>query len=211
MAGLVVLDFGAGNVASMLKALRKDGGAPVVVEKPEAVRDAERVVVPGVGHFGAAMRELRSRGVDAAIRDAVARGVPLLGVCIGLQVLFQGSAEAPEEAGLGLLEGRCERLRESSRDDGAAPVARRKVPQIGWNEVRPRAGSRLFRGISPASFYFVHSYYAVPADASVVAATAEYGVDYCCAVERGRLAAVQFHPEKSGPVGLRVLENFLAL
>lgn len=206
MGGLVVLDFGAGNVASMLKALRKVGGAPIVVDRPEDVRAADRVVFPGVGQFRAAMTEIHARGIDEAVRDAIQREVPTLGVCIGLQILFEGSAEAPGVRGLSVLEGECLRFSEQGRDGG-----RLKVPQIGWNEVTPRAGSKLFKGLKPSSFYFVHSFHAVPKDATIVAATADYGVDYCCAVERGRLAAVQFHPEKSGPVGLKVLENFLAI
>jgi glutamine amidotransferase/cyclase len=202
MSGLVVIDFGAGNVASMVKALKRVGGAPTVVTGPQDVAAAERIVFPGVGHFGAAMRELRARSMDKAILDAIARSVPILAVCIGLQVLFEGSAEAPGERGLGVFAGACRRFADSAG----------KVPQIGWNQVKPRSDAKLFRGIEPSSsVYFIHSYYAVPGDPSIVAATAEYGVDYCCAVERGRLAATQFHPEKSGPVGLKVLENFLLL
>ena len=202
MSALVVVDFGAGNVASMVKAFRKIGAAPEIVTRPEQVAAAARVVVPGVGHFGAAMRELRARGLDVALKDCVARNIPVLGVCIGLQVLFDASAEAPEETGLGLIKGKCRRF-----DD---PTGRLKVPQIGWNQVKPREGSRLFRGIaSGTSFYFIHSFYAVPEDPEVRAATTDYGLDYLCAAERGRLGAVQFHPEKSGPAGLALLANFL--
>ena len=204
MSGLVVVDFGAGNVASMMKALRKIGAFPEVVTKPEQVAKASRIVFPGVGAFGAAMREVRRRGLDAALRDAIAREVPVLGVCIGLQILFDGSAETPGEAGLSFFKGACRRF--EPRGDAL------KVPQIGWNQVRPREGTRLFAGIEPSSsFYFIHSYHAEPTDKSIVAATCEYGVEYVCSVERGKLAAVQFHPEKSGPKGLAVLANFLAL
>jgi imidazole glycerol phosphate synthase glutamine amidotransferase subunit len=207
VSSLVVVDFGAGNVASMVKALRKIGAAPEVVSRPEEITQAARVVFPGVGAFGSAMREIKKRGLDTAIRDAVNRGVPVLGVCIGLQIFFEGSAETPGEPGLGLLKGSCARFADRSPSG-----ERLKVPEIGWNTVTPRAGSKLFAGVSPGSyFYFIHSYYAVPADAQVTAATTEYGVEYTCAVERGRLAAVQFHPEKSGPKGLTVLSNFLGL
>jgi imidazole glycerol phosphate synthase glutamine amidotransferase subunit len=200
-ADLVVVDFGAGNVASMVKALRKLGASPAIVTSPGEVEGASRVIVPGVGAFGAAMTELRKRHLEHAIRAAVERGVPVLGVCIGLQVFFESSEETPGVVGLGLFEGGCKRFGE----------ARLKVPQIGWNSVKPEASSKLFQGIPEgSSFYFIHSYYACPKDPTIVAATADYGVDYPCAVERGKLAAVQFHPEKSGRNGLKILENFLA-
>ncbi len=207
MSGLVVVDFGAGNVASMVKALRKIGAAPEIVTAPGPVARADRIIVPGVGAFGAAMRELRARGLDKAIHDAVPRNVPILGCCIGLQVLFESSEETQGALGLGIFQGGCKRFAE------AAPSGERlKVPQIGWNSVIPNPGSRLFRDLPAASsFYFIHSYYAVPVDPAIVAATTDYGLDYACAVERGRVAAVQFHPEKSGPNGLKLLENFLAL
>ncbi len=214
---LVVIDFGAGNVASMVKALRKLGASPEIVTTPGAIEQAARVIVPGVGAFGAAMTELRKRHLEHAIRGAIERDVPVLGVCIGLQVLFDSSEETSGVAGLGLLPGSCKRFtgdrgaepRESSH--GTAAGERLKVPQIGWNTVKPTASSTLFRGIPEgSSFYFVHSYHAVPRDPSIVAATADYGVEYACAFERRKLAAVQFHPEKSGKNGLRVLENFLS-
>ncbi len=207
MSSLVVVDFGAGNVASMVKALRKIGGAPEIVTRAEDVKAASRVIVPGVGAFGAAMSEMRKRGLEPAIKDAVARGVPVLGVCIGLQLFFESSEETAGEAGLSIFDGRCQRFAEASPSG-----ERLKVPQIGWNQVKPAPASRLFAGLSAgASFYFIHSYYCVPRDPKVVAATAEYGVEYACAVERGKVAAVQFHPEKSAANGLRVLENFLSL
>jgi imidazole glycerol phosphate synthase glutamine amidotransferase subunit len=206
MSRLVVLDIGAGNVASMVKALRKLGATPEVVKTPEELATASRIVFPGVGVFGAAMKEIRRRGLDAALADAVKRDVPLLGVAVGLQLLFQGSQESPDEPGLGLLPGKCVRL------SGEAKGEPLKVPEIGWNQVTPREDSHLFQGIEPGSnFYFVHAYHAVPVDRSLVAATCEYGLEYACACERGRLAAVQFHPEKSGPKGLTVLANFLGL
>jgi imidazole glycerol phosphate synthase glutamine amidotransferase subunit len=207
MSSLVVVDFGAGNVASMVKALRKIGAAPTIVTKPEEIASASRVVVPGVGAFGAAMTELRSRGIEQALREALARDVPVLGVCIGLQVFFESSEETAGEKGLAFFKGACKRFSES------APSGERlKVPQIGWNEVKPAPGSKLFAGLAPgSSFYFIHSYHCVPEDRSIVAGTTEYGIEYVCAVERGKLAAVQFHPEKSAANGLKVLENFLKL
>lgn len=207
MSSLVVVDFGAGNVASMVKALRKVGGAPVVVSEPEQIANAARIVFPGVGAFGAAMEEMRKRKLDQAIKDAAARGLPVLGVCIGLQVFFESSEETPGVQGLGIFEGGCRRFAEQS------PRGERlKVPQIGWNQAKPSPSSKLFEGIAPgSSFYFIHSYHAQPEDRTIVAATSDYGTDYVCAVERGRTAAVQFHPEKSGANGLQILANFLRL
>jgi imidazole glycerol phosphate synthase glutamine amidotransferase subunit len=163
----------------------------------------DRIIFPGDGHFAAAAASLEKSGYAAALREWIAADKPFLGICIGLQLLFDSSEEAPpidgkEILGLGMVPGTVRRF------------PGRKVPQIGWNQTLPRPGSKLFRGLPEnAFFYYIHSYYADPADPSVCAAEAEYYVRYCSAVERGALAAVQFHPEKSGAAGLRLLENWV--
>ncbi len=192
---IAVVDYGAGNLASVCKALRAVGGEVQVVRHPSALARAAAVVVPGVGHFGA------TRNLDAAWRAAihasVAEGRPLLGICLGMQWLFEGSTEAPEAPGLGLLAGRCDRL------SGTV-----KVPHVGWNAVQLVRPSWVLAGVPDgAQLYFTHAY-AAPVTADTVA-TAAHGVTFAAAVERGPLAGVQFHPEKSGPLGLQILANFV--
>jgi imidazole glycerol phosphate synthase, glutamine amidotransferase subunit len=176
-------------------------GAPVVLTAdPGVVRDAVGVVLPGVGHFGACMAALRAAGLDDLAREAARSGRPFLGVCIGMQMLFEGSDEAPGVAGLGVLAGRVTKL-----------PATVKLPQIGWNTLEPVPGSALLAGLpDPAWLYFVHSF-APETDESIVAAWCDYGRRFAAAVERGNLWATQFHPEKSGDAGLRLLANFVAL
>jgi imidazole glycerol phosphate synthase glutamine amidotransferase subunit len=163
----------------------------------------ERIIFPGDGHFATAMASLAKSGYDQAIREWIQADRPFLGICIGLQLLFDSSEEAPpvngvEVKGLSVIPGTVRRF------------PGRKLPQIGWNQTEARPNSRLFRGISEKSFfYYIHSYYADPTDESVCAAEAEYYLRYCCAVERGALAAVQFHPEKSGAAGLALLSNWI--
>jgi imidazole glycerol phosphate synthase glutamine amidotransferase subunit len=188
-----------------MNALKRLGLEARFAAGPEELGPASpfsRIIFPGDGHFGTAMASLEQSGYSQAIRDWINADRPFLGICIGLQLLFDSSEEAPpangtETRGLGLVPGAVRRF------------PGRKVPQIGWNQTRARPGSRLFSGIPQDSFfYYIHSYYAAPDDDGVTAAKAEYYLDYCAAVEQGNMAAVQFHPEKSGKAGLRLLENW---
>jgi imidazole glycerol-phosphate synthase subunit HisH len=192
---IAIVDYKAGNLASVRKAIDHLGFTAEVTGDPEAVRRAERIVLPGVGHFST-MQRLADSGLRNAMRGAIGRGVPFLGICLGMQWLFAGSAEAPEVDGLGLFEGMCERF-----PDGV------KSPHVGWNDMEARGRSRLLAGVSPEGFvYFTHSYRAPVAEG--VVATTKYGGPFAAAVERENVFGVQFHPEKSGEPGLRILKNF---
>jgi glutamine amidotransferase len=191
---IAIVDYGAGNLASVVKALRAAGGEPRVVTEPSELAGADGVVIPGVGHFDA------TRGLDAvwrsAIRARIDRGVPLLGICLGMQWLYEGSEEAPELAGLGIFEGRVFRM-----------TGDVKVPHVGWNTIAPVDESPLLAGVGAGTaVYFTHSY-AAPAGAGTVATT-EHGVPFAAIVERGNVAGMQFHPEKSGLAGLALLRNW---
>jgi imidazole glycerol phosphate synthase glutamine amidotransferase subunit len=201
-----VIDYGAGNLGSVMNALKRLGKEACFVPGPESLGPHsafKRIIFPGDGNFGSAISSLEHSGYAQAIRDWIRLDRPFLGICIGLQLLFDRSEEAPpvdgtETRGLGLVPGAVLRF------------PGRKVPQIGWNQTRARPGSRIFAGIPENSFfYYIHSYYAAPDDDALVAAEAEYYLSYCAAVERGNMAAVQFHPEKSGKAGLRLLENWI--
>ncbi|HJT38013.1 MAG TPA: imidazole glycerol phosphate synthase subunit HisH [Actinomycetota bacterium] len=191
---MTVLDFEMGNLRSVAKALEKVGATVDV--SVDVSRDADALVVPGQGAFGSCVVNLGSRMDD--VRAWISDGRPYLGICLGLQVLFDSSEES-EEKGAAVFSGDVVRF-------PAGP----KVPHIGWNEVVPRAGARLFDGIDAGTrFYFVHSYYPSPADDAVVAATSDYALEFCCAAERDNVMATQFHPEKSGDAGLALLSNFV--
>ncbi len=198
---VAVLDYGIGNLASAARALSAVGADARLVREPDAVADAAGVVLPGVGAFGAAARALRAAGLDSVVRDALRAGTPLLGVCVGLQLLFEGSEEDPDEPGLGLLEGRVRAL---------SPTVKR--PQMQWNPLLPGPATPPEAGVVGASIgswmYFVHSY--APEVGPDVVATCEYGGPVVAAVERGALVATQFHPEKSGTAGLELLGRFVA-
>jgi glutamine amidotransferase len=196
MPSISLVDYGAGNLTSVRKGFAACGAALTTPRSPDDLGAADAIVVPGVGHFSAT--QSLDEGWRTAILSAVASGVPLFGICVGLQWLFDGSEEAPGVAGLGLLEGTCTRL---------PPTV--KVPHVGWNELEIRPGTRLFEGVPQGSqVYFTHSF-AAPVTAAC-AATATHGAMFAAAVERDLVFGVQFHPEKSGDTGLRVIRNFLA-
>ena len=197
--GVAVIDYDAGNTLSVTRALEKVGASVDLTDDPERVARADAVVLPGVGAFGDCMRKLIERGMDAACREAYAAGMPFLGVCVGLQVLFEGSEESPGTEGLGILPGTVVRFR----------VGDLKVPQMGWNQLDVAREHPVFEGLDGEAFYFVHSYYPDPAREEDLLGTAEYGDRFCAAAGRENLAAVQFHPEKSSRAGLRLYENFL--
>jgi len=195
---IAVLDYGIGNLRSAEKALQRVGGAAQLISDPDVASEAEAVVLPGVGAFGRCMEALRSSGLDKVALDAVERGKPFLGICIGMQLLYEGSDEDPNVDGLGVLSGRV-RL----RPDGV------KRPQMQWNRLDVVRSTPVFDDIGDDPWvYFVHSYAAEPSDD--VVATCDYGGPVVAALGRDRLWATQFHPEKSGPVGMRVLANFVA-
>ncbi len=197
---IAIIDYGMGNLRSIHNALAKVGGNPIIISDEKALSDADAdaVVIPGVASFGDAMRNLTP--FSDRLFDLVYSGTPLLGICIGMQVLFERSAES-DVAGFGLLAGDVIRL-----PDGV------KIPQMGWNELTIQSDTDLLAGIDDGDFfYFVHSYYCVPEDERVIAATTDYGVDMACVVEKDNIHAVQFHPEKSSRKGLLILKNFVEM
>jgi glutamine amidotransferase len=199
---IAVVDYGAGNLRSVARALARSGLEPQVTGDPVVVRRADGVVLPGVGAFADAVASLRTKGLDEAVGESIAAGRPYLGLCLGLQVLFEESDEHGVSPGLGLMRGRVERFPERGAD--GRPL---RVPHIGWNEVRFSGGHPLLDGLPDRDFfYFVHSYRAVPADPEVVVGRADHGGDFAAAVARDNLFAVQFHPEKSQSAGRRLLD-----
>lgn len=207
---VVVADYGRGNLFSVCQAIARVGGAPLLSSDPAAVRGAERVILPGVGAFGDAIAGLRDRGLDDALKAFAATGRPLLGVCLGMQLLLEESSEFGRHAGLGLLPGRVERLPEP------APGSREKIPNVGWCRLEPALdgtpwAESLFAAVKPGDFaYFVHSYAARPAAARHRLADIHFaGVPTCAALGHGPIAGCQFHPEKSGEVGLSIIDAFV--
>jgi glutamine amidotransferase len=196
---VAVIDYDAGNTLSVTRALEKVGAKVDLTAEPERVARADAVVLPGVGAFGDCMMKLAERGMDEACREAYAAGRPFLGVCVGLQALFEGSEESPGAEGLGILPGNVVRFE----------AGELKVPHIGWNQLTAARTHPVLEGLDGEAFYFVHSYYPEPAREDDLLATAEYGARFCAAGGRENLAAVQFHPEKSSRAGLRLYENFL--
>ena len=199
MKKIAIVDYGMGNLHSAAKALEKIGAAVTVTRDPEAVRRADSVILPGVGAFGDCMRNLRERTLAPVLYEVIEAGKPFLGICVGLQMLFDGSEEDPEVPGLGIFPGVVRKI--------IAPG--QKIPHMGWNNLELRSASPLFKGLAAESYvYFVHSYHAVPTDPSIITAVTDYGGAVTASVGKGMVQAVQFHPEKSSSVGLRILENF---
>lgn len=197
---IAIIDYDAGNLRSVQKALEFLGYDAVITSDEAEILSAERVILPGVGAFGEAMEQLRKRGLDQTIQRAVQSGKPFLGICLGLQLLFEESEETPGVKGLGILPGKIKKI---PKEHGL------KIPHIGWNELNIQKKEGFLKDIGKKPFvYFVHSYYMEPVSKSLIAATTDYGTELPVAVEKGNVMAAQFHPEKSGRVGLQILKNF---
>jgi glutamine amidotransferase len=201
MKDIVLIDAGTGNLRSVQKALESVGANVLRTEDADKVLNAQKVVLPGVGAFGDFMDGMKAKGLDDAVKQIVSRGVPMLGICVGMQALFEVGEEMGEHEGLGLLNGTVIKFPE------ALPV---KIPHTGWNQIRARKVVPLFDHVDDGAYvYFNHSYYCQAEDRADVIAEVEYGIRYACAVRRENVFGVQFHPEKSQAVGLQILKNFV--
>lgn len=200
---IAIVDYDAGNIKSVEKALLLLGQDVKITDNGQEILSADKVVLPGVGAFGDAMGNLKRRGLVPVLRETAQKGIPFLGICLGLQLLFERSDEAPGVEGLGILPGEILRI---------PPKEGLKIPHMGWNSLHLEHGGRLFENVPEQSYvYFVHSYYLKAREEEIVKASAEYGVHIHASVEKGNVFACQFHPEKSGSVGLGILKNFIEL
>ena len=200
---IAIIDYDAGNIKSVEKALQKLGADVVITKDADVILNAEKVILPGVGAFGDAMSNLKKYDLVPLIKKVVEKGIPFLGICLGLQLLFDRSDETPGVEGLGILKGEVLRIPENGE---------LKIPHMGWNSLHFQNDGRLFQGLPEESYvYFVHSYYLKAENPEIVKATAEYGVTIHASVEKGNVFACQFHPEKSSDVGLQILKNFVEL
>ena len=203
MKDVILIDAGTGNLRSVQKALESLGAQVLRTSKPDEVLTGNKVVLPGVGAFGEFMSGLRERGLEASVKEIARRSTPLLGICVGMQALFEVGEEMGQYAGLGLLTGKVTQFANS------LPV---KIPHTGWNQVEVQMADPLLRGIDSGDHvYFNHSYYCQPGNPAEIAAWTNHGLRYACAVQSNRVFGVQFHPEKSQTVGLRILKNFLEI
>ncbi len=210
MPEVAIIDYGMGNLRSVAKGFERVGAEAVVTARREDILAATHLVLPGVGAFRACMEGVERLGLTDVIREFIATGRPFLGICLGLQLLFEESEEGGIHRGLGIIKGRVKGFTTDMREPGGAPL---KVPHMGWNTIKiKKKGSALLEGIpEEAYFYFVHSYYVVPDRGECVLTTTDYGMEFTSSIERGNIFGVQFHPEKSQSVGLKLLENFSRL
>ncbi len=200
---IAILDYDAGNIKSVEKAMQLLGQEVAITRDKETILSAQKVILPGVGSFGDAMGKLRQYGLCDVIHEVVDKGTPFLGICLGLQLLFERSDEAPDVEGLGVLKGEILRIPESQG---------LKIPHMGWNSLEFRNDGRLFRKLPKEAYvYFVHSYYLKAADENIVTAVTEYGTQIDASVECNNVFACQFHPEKSSDVGIQILRNFISI
>jgi glutamine amidotransferase len=206
---IAVVDYGVGNLRSVFKALETSGARAEIRRSPEGLDGFAGIVLPGVGAFGDAAANLRAAGFEAPLVNAVSGGVPLLGICVGMQLLFDESLEMGQHPGLGIMSGRVVRFPDGAHGPDGRPL---KVPQIGWNQLRHRGNDPLLAGVPDGAYaYFVHSYYCVPADPACTIATTDFVVEYASVVRLGNVWGIQCHPEKSQAVGLRILRNFIEI
>jgi len=198
---IAIIDYGMGNLRSALRGIEQVGGAARIIQSPRELIGARAIVLPGDGAFGQAMANLRAAGWVEPLKQACADGVPFLGICVGMQLLFETSEEMGRHAGLGILAGEVKRFPSGLQ-----------VPQMGWNQLHLQQSNPLLQNVPNDGYaYFVHSYYCAPRDSSITLATTDYGIDFASIVGRGNLWGTQFHPEKSQAVGLKILENFVKM
>ncbi|MBX3060446.1 MAG: imidazole glycerol phosphate synthase subunit HisH [Anaerolineae bacterium] len=206
---ITMIDYGASNIRSAQKAFEHIGAEVVLTEDPEVVRKADKLVLPGVGAFGSGMAGLHQRNLPEAIHEAVQRGVPFLGICVGMQLLFDESDEMGIHQGLGLIHGRVTRF---PLHNSSFLIPNLKVPHMGWNQLEPAWEHPLLAGVNSGDYaYFVHSYYCDPAAATAVLAWTDYGFPFASIVAQDNVYGLQFHPEKSQSIGLRILQNFVQI
>lgn len=198
---IAVIDYGAGNLKSVSKALEFLKAKCIVTSRIEDIKKADKIILPGVGNFGDAVKSLKQLGIFGAIKKEIRRGKPYLGICLGLQLLFEKSEESKKNEGLGIFKGNVVKFK-----------ANKKIPQIGWNKLKIKKKSKLFNGLKEGHVYFVHSYYVKPKDKKIILTTTNYGgEEFVSGIEKGNIFAFQFHPEKSGTYGLKILKNFVSL
>ena len=208
MSKIAIIDYGMGNLHSVQKGFEKVGADAVIITDPTEVANADKLVLPGVGAFRDAIATLKDKGFVDPVKQFVDSGKPFLGICLGLQMLFETSYEDGKYEGLGIVPGEVIKFDFAGRPD----ENELKIPHMGWNRLKIKPGNPLFDGLPEEAYvYFVHSYYVVPTDSDVIATTTDHGIEFCSSIKRGNLFATQFHPEKSQAVGLKILENFSQL